>query len=538
MSDVNSEPMTSVRLRTGTRSRVLKGRGIAVSAGASAVIVDGAGAQALWTAIEPSLRSGIEPQRLLAAVPEQGRDVVSGILTQLDENHLLRELEVPDDGVAAIAHLEAVARRPVAASRLVAATTLRVTGNGPVARAAAAHLAAAGYADIVDQVRTEPDVLARVERRGPDGGWEPVAFAVGDTRTVLVGPRNRDADAALEHEACAVLAGGPVPGAPGTETLLGTLVGAQLALVVLGSSARVADGTPPGRWPQYLVTTGGLVSEPRTLVGLRRLALDGRQVAVEGWAQVAGHDEHGDPAALDRLEPVWDTVLGGVGQPLPLDLPQLPVGLAAIIDDEGRACGGIGATTAAARLDVVLTALRPVAGDPTTGVSLGLGTSAEAARAEAVARLVDRSDLSWRSVQPDPADLGIDVRRLHAALTLQFAEPVTVAHAETATGLYRVEVRDMAGELLGRAVATGAGAAAHGALLRAAGRAQWATSAADLVPRNPHLDALDTRTSAVRTQLDAWARAAVAAGTVVIVVPDGADDWAGVGLHAALASWT
>ena len=66
-----------VRLRVGTRARSIDGRGIAISAGTSAVIVDDAGAQALWTTIEPVLRAGVEPERLMATAPRRGRGGVA-----------------------------------------------------------------------------------------------------------------------------------------------------------------------------------------------------------------------------------------------------------------------------------------------------------------------------------------------------------------------------------------------------------------------------------------------------------------------------
>ncbi|UJP40523.1 hypothetical protein [Cellulomonas palmilytica] len=595
------DPRGEVRLRSGTRSRELDGR-IAVSAGSSAVIVDGADAQALWTAIEPVLRAGVRPDRLLAAVPEHGRAVVAGILERLDAHQLLREVEPPTEPVPALDHLEAVTRRPAAAARLVASTTLRVRGAGPVVRSVVAHLGAAGYARVVEQPEPQqpeaqhPEaqqpqpqhpgpqhptprssagsvpatvpapvpglVLARVERQAADESWRPVAFAAGDARTVVVGPCDRDADERLEAAALERVArsGGHEP--PGTtgdrsaprpgvrpqgpgeddeapsapEALLAELVGAQLALATLDSSAREVEPAPPAPAPRYLVTTSGLVSERRPHVALPRLGRDGRVLDVDAWAT---RDVPADPVALARLEPVWDPVLGAVGEPLPLDLPQSPVGLAALVDDEGRTLGGIGTTTAAARVDVVLDALRVPAGPAVHRAgSLGLGVAAAAARADAVARLVERSDLGWRPVPLDQLTLDAQASRLHTSLTRRLGVRVGVGLARSSSGLCRVDVRDADGELLGRAVATSPAAAAAGALLRAVGLAQWQSSQAALVTPDPVLDVLDTRSAPVRAEVDAWARAAVAAGAVQLVEPDRADGWGGVGVHAAVASWT
>ncbi len=592
------DPRGEVRLRSGTRSRELDGR-IAVSAGESAVIVDGADEQALWTAIEPVLRAGVRPDRLLAAVPEHGRAVVARILARLDEHHLLREVEAAMEPLPALDHLETVTRRPAAAARLVATTTLRVRGSGPVVRSVVAHLNAAGYARVVEQREPAARALARVERQAADLTWRPVAFAAGDARTVVVGPCDRDADAGLEaavlervargsalepvvepdttagtgtgtgtgiesgietgietgieagthtgihtgtrpgtdtgvRTGTADAGGAPVPSVP--ETLLAELVGAQLALAALDSSAREVEPAPPAPAAHYLVTTSGLVSERHPHVTLPRLGRDGRVLDVDAWAV---RDVVADPVALARLEPVWDPVLGVVGEPLPLDLPQAPVGLAALVDDEGRTLGGVGTTTAAARVDVVLDALRVATGPAVHRAgSLGLGVAAAAARADAVARLVERSDLGWRPAPLDRTRLDAQAHRLHTSLTRRLGERAAVGLAVSGTGLCRVDVRDADGGLLGRAVATSPAAAAAGALLRAVGRVQWHESQVTLVPTDPVLDVLDTRTASVRTEVDAWARAAVAAGAVQLVEPDHADGWGGVGVHAAVASWT
>lgn len=421
---------------------------------------------------------------------------------------------------------------PGRAARLVGATALRVDGDGPVARAAAAHLAAAGYAHVDLGSGTGPGVLARVTRRGPDGTWRPVAFAVAGARGVLVGPRNRDADIVLE---CAARAAVHRDGDDAVAGLPGALVGEQLAHAVLASTARTVGGGPVARWPEYLVTTPDLATRPRTLVGLRALGPGGRPVRPDAWDGRPGPDER-EGVVLDRLAPLWDAVLGVVAAPLPLDLPQVPVGLAAVVDDDGRTRGGVGWTTAAARLDAVLAALRPVAGGSATGWALGLGASAGAARAEAVARLVDRTGADWRERDPGTAVRGAEVAALRAVLVRSAGAPVRVVHAAGPGGLRRVDVLDRTGTLIGRAVAPGSGAAAGGALLRAAGRLRW--SDARLVTPEPDLDPLDTRSAAVRDGLDAWARTAVAAGELRLRVPDGAERWAGAGLHAVAASWT
>lgn len=574
----------SVRLRVGTRARTVDGHALAISAGANSVVVDDARAEALWTTLEPVLRAGVEPERLLARVPQRGRDLAAGILARLDAHQLLREVDPDALEIPALVHLEAVTRRPGAAARLVATTTLRVTGDGPVAHDVATHLGAVGYAHVETQPGAPGDLggylLARVERRACDGTWHPVAFALGDARTVVVGPGNRDTDDEVEAAALARLtrgttvsgaqprSTGPQPGhhagpqagshsgqtgilpavppgdlpaAPSARDPLTTaLVAAQLALAVLASTGRAVEDGPPARWPELLVTTDGVVSEQRTHVALPRLTRAGHLVDVDAWPASRPHDEHGDPAALERLAPVWDSVLGVIGEPLPLDLPQLPAGLAALVDDDGRTLGGVGATTAAARIDAALGALREVASGPAADVggTLGLGTSASAARADAVARLAERSDLGWRPLWRRIETLGADVRSLHLTLTRHLGRPVSVSLSASEVGLHRVDVRDPDGELLGRAVASGAGAAAHGALLRAVGRAQWQASGTHLVDRDPLIDVLDTRSPAVRTQIDLWALSAVATGALQLVVPERAGDWATVGLHAVVASWT
>lgn len=544
-----------VRLRSGARSRALDGRGVAVSAGDDAVVVEGPDAGALWAVLEPVLRDGVDRGRLLADFGEPTRRAVQAILDRLDEHQLLRSVEPVAHDVAAAAFLETVARRPAAAATLVGVTPLRVRGAGPVARSAAEHLVRAGYAQVTLESGSDDDAAAdavHVDRLAPDGAWYPVAFAMSAGATTVLGPRNRDADASLEAAVRARLgerAAADEPAAPHA------LVGTQLALVVLTATARAADGRPgPRAWPEYLVTTSGLVSEPHPHAILPPLAAPAADPGpatagpaptaddeARDWTPPAGFPHHADQAdvpdedALTRLAPAWDPVLGVVAEPVLLDLPQRPVGLAALVDAEGRTRAGIGTGTAAARLDAVLAELRAVAGEP-AGWTTGLGTSTDAARVDAAVRLVERAELGWQPhrLQAPAYGLVAQQRLDVVAGVLGYAPHVALA---AAAGLCRVDVRAADGTLLGRAVATTPGAAATGALLRAAGTLQWRTSHTALVTTTPEVDPLDTRSPGVREQVAQWL-AGPGAQLVRVAVPAAARSWQGVGLRAVVAAWT
>lgn len=213
-----------VRLRRGTRTRDLEGRGVAVSTGGAAVVVDGANAVRLWAAVRPVLESGVDPDALLAAVPPAGRAVVAGLLDRLAEHDLLREVEdaPPEVPAATLDHLESITRRPHAAARALLAARLRVryTGSREVAEAAATNLAQAGFTPLPDVVRAGAgDAWAGagattgatvVERQDGDA-WVPVAFVAGTGDRRLVGPRDQDATPELLADALAWADARPVP---------------------------------------------------------------------------------------------------------------------------------------------------------------------------------------------------------------------------------------------------------------------------------------------------------------------------------------
>ncbi|MFL1435073.1 serine/threonine-protein kinase [Nocardiopsis protaetiae] len=546
------EPM--LRLKKAVRARSLAAEGVAVSMGATAVVLRGAPADAVWRALEPVLRSGFTRAALVERFPAKGRAVLVGILDQLDEHGFLREAE-EEHGLsateqAAYPHLEALTERPFAALRALAGTTVRVRAESvPVEAAVRRALGRAGFRDVsADTGPPEPGVLATVRSSVP-GHPEALHVIVAEHGVWAAGPR----DASASPEALAALRAwaaaldepaGADPGAPESEAAR-TLVAAQLALAVVAHVARVTGGTADAANPEFLVTTDELVSEPHRLPLLPPLDAE----------RTGDFPPAPEPAPLltdrlDALAPLWDRVFGPVGEPAPGDLPQLPVGLA-------RAeAGGCGATTAEARLDALIASLHAVAWRAPGPAGRGLGSTRAEAVGDAVGDLVLRATVPWKEVDP-PGPMSAPARRLWAALTLRAGVTATVRfHELEDAGLWRAEVLTPAppspdtaaapdpestapdtapltpaADTDPRVLASSAAADPDTALREALLRAVAAVQGEDL----PGLAAHAARTPDTAASLVAWA---AATGRVRVAAPAGAAPWAAHGLHTAVATWT
>ncbi|CAL9502156.1 hypothetical protein SUDANB121_03476 [Nocardiopsis dassonvillei] len=576
-----SEPV--LRLKRAVRARSLAAEGVAVSMGATAVVLRGAPADAVWRALEPVLRSGFTRAALVERFPAGGRAVLTGILGQLEEHGFLREAEEEYElGAterAAYPHLEALTARPFAALRALAGSSVRVRGESVAVEAAVRRaLGRAGFRDVsADTGPPEPGVLATVRTTVP-GHPEALHVIVAEGGVWAAGPRDATASPAA-LDALRAWAGaldepaGADPGAPESEAAR-TLVAAQLALAAVAHVARVteeaapapeahaagaaegavptrvahatraaegtaqtavtdtaraaegngaaADARPAGgtrvRSPEFMVTTDELVSEPHRLPLLPELDA----------GRPGEFPEAPEPAELltdrlDALAPLWDRVFGPVGEPLPGDLPQLPVGLARA---GRRGVSGCGATTAQARLDALVGSLHAVAWGPAAGPGgRGLGSTRAEAVGDAVGDLVLRAGVPWKEVDP-PGPMSAASRRLWAALTLRAGVAATVRfHELEDAGLWRAEVAGAA------VLASGAAADPDAALREALTRAVAAVQGEDL----PGLAVHAARTPDAAASLAAWS---AATGRVRVAAPAGAAAWAAHGVHTAVAAWT
>lgn len=558
-----AEAGRTLRLKRGVRARSLAAEGVAVSMGAAAVVLRGAPADAVWRALEPALRAGFTRTALVEGFPERGRAVLTGILDRLEEHGFLREAEeehgLDTAETAAYPHLEALTTRPFAALRALAATPVRVRAESvPVEAAVRRALGRAGFRDVsADTGPPEPGMLATARSAVP-GSPEALHVVAAERGVWTAGPRDTAASPAALDALRAWCRGldepaGADPGAPESEAVR-TLVAAQLALAVVAHVARTAGGAAPGAaeaGPEFMVTTDELVSEPHRLPLLPELDA-GRTGAFPGAPEPA-------PLVTDRLDalaPLWDRVFGPVGEPVPGDLPQLPVGLARAGRGGGSGCG---ATTAEARLDALVGSLHAAAWGPGAGPGgRGLGSTRAEAVGDAVGDLVLRAGVPWKEVDP-PGPMSAAARRLWAALTLRSGVAASVRfHELEGAGLWRAEVlgpkgRDPAGRAGGTGPggekapvgATGREVAGSGAAVLASGaaadpdaalreallRAVAAVQGEDL----PGLAAHAARTPDATASLAAWA---AATGRVRVAAPAGAAAWAAHGVHAAVAEWT
>lgn len=547
-----------LRLKKAVRARSLAAEGVAVSMGATAVVLRGAPADAVWRALEPVLRSGFTRAALVEGFPARGRAVLVGILDRLEEHGFLREAE-EEHGLsateqAAYPHLEALTSRPFAALRALAGTAVRVRAESvPVEAAVRRALGRAGFRDVsADTGPPEPGVLAAVRSAVP-GHPEALHVIVAERGVWAAGPR----DASASPETLAALRAwastldeppGNDPGAQGSEAVR-TLVAAQLALAVVAQVARVTEGAAGAASPEFLVTTDELVSEPHRLPLLPPLDA-GRTEDFPAAPEPA-------PLPTDRLDalaPLWDRVFGPVGEPAPGDLPQLPVGLAR---SGRRGASGCGATTAEARLDALVGSLHTVAWSSAAGdAGRGLGSTRAEAIGDAVGDLVLRAEVPWKEVDP-PGPMSAAARRLWAALTLRAGVAATLrCHELRDAGLWRAEIlapggpavptpgaepspggHDTAADPDARpataepmVLASGAAADPDTALREALLRAVAAVQGEDL----PGLAAHAARTPDAAASLAAWA---AATGRVRVAAPGGAAPWAAHGVHSAVAVW-
>ncbi|WP_017590584.1 hypothetical protein [Nocardiopsis ganjiahuensis] len=562
----------AVRLKSAVRARSLAAEGVALSMGATAVVIRGVRADTVWQALEPTLRAGFHRPELLERFPEQGRPFLAGILDQLAEHGFLRELEPEPASLteaerAVYPHLESVTHRPYAALAALRTSTVRVCSSCPLLEAEVRRaLGRAGFGEVRADTAPAPEgpVLLTAGLGETGGTTEHVVAADGGLW--VAGPRNRPGTPDLTGRLRAWFARrepDPAYREPDGSALrvTRTLVAAQLALALVAHVARSVAGTAPDADPEFMVTTDELVSEPHTLLAPETLDPAAPQPlpAPEPLDTVPAEPLE-VPDRLDAVTGLWDRVFGPVDEPVPGDLSQLPVGLAL-----SGARAGCGFTTAQARENALVNALNHVvwrtpgatgtatggtrtrtggsgtgeddgppggrtAGDSGAADGRGLGLTPVAAIGAAVGDLVLRApEERWKDVEPPV--LSPAARRLWTALTLRFGVPVELALQELdGTGVRRTRVVADGGELLGTSAAPEPDACVQEALLRAVARVRLAEEAPHAV-----LPPAATGTEAVASALVRWA---FETGRVRVSAPGGADSWRSRGVHSAVATWT
>ncbi|MFT7836837.1 hypothetical protein Q5530_11875 [Saccharothrix sp. BKS2] len=431
--------------------------GLHVRGWRSSFTVDGGrGLWTIWERLAGPLAEGVPPEQL--AVPENASPAVARalelIIGQLREHDLLvevpagwgdggagdggtshRDLGAPPPDIAS--WLESVAASPLEAWRRLRSTTAVVTGEGAPAAAAHRALTAAGLD--VAPVRPGAGLLLIAGPHAVAAGCAAdVGFAVapGPVADVV-------ADAAAVADRLA--------GAPGTPPeVLAALVGSAAAHRLVCALGGLPDPATEvvDMWSDVPPT-----GPPHQAVLVTRV--DPLRAEYHPWLSTVRPQEPNGTL----LEVLGDRELGPVPTPLPGDLPQLPVKLAA----SGNAVG-FGTTEHAARLDALLRAARELA---PAGAVLG----ADRAHALGLALRTAARHLPGTPVAEDEWSADPTARRWWKAVVLRFALPAEVEVTRLGPGVVRAVVR-AAGEELSWAVEAQPADAVAFAALAAAGRAQ------------------------------------------------------------------
>ncbi|NXY99378.1 hypothetical protein HYE82_34405, partial [Streptomyces sp. BR123] len=326
-------PVASVRrLRPGAAVTVLRD-GLHLRGRRGSVTLEGSKAlPALWRLLEEPLRDG-GLERLLDGMEADSpvRRAVDTLLARLDEHDLLvtRPAE-PAGGAGPVARwLEATGEDPAAAAAALAvarAEVLAAAPEGPLARAAGRALAAGGLpvSYTPDPALSEGSVLLYVRGAGPDRGIAAgLCAGTGYATAPGSAAQIRSDAAALELRLT------PAPAASVTPPrLLAVLVGGAAAHRLLCAAAGLADPADegedgrllPGLPAVLLADARPLRAEYRSWLGPERIDADRR----------AGLEPAGTLAeALRRVTALGDRRCGVLPEPVPGNLPQLPVSLAA-----------------------------------------------------------------------------------------------------------------------------------------------------------------------------------------------------------------
>ncbi|MFI9007963.1 hypothetical protein ACIGNX_12100 [Actinosynnema sp. NPDC053489] len=457
----------------------------------------GKGLWTIWERLAGPLADGVPPERL--AVPENASPAVARALElligQLHEHDMLVEVPAswggdgPPGDIAS--WLESVAARPVEAWRRLRSAVVVVTGEGALAGHARRALAASGLDAVV---RPGPGLLVEA------GGHAVAAGCAADVGFVVA------PGGVAEVSADAVAVAARLAGAPGEPPeVLAALVASAAAHRLVCAVGGMPD---PSTEVVDMWSDVPAAGPPHQAVLVARV--DPLRAEYHPWlSAVRPREPNGT-----LVEVLGDRELGPVPTPLPGELPQLPVKLAASGD-----VVGCGTTEHAARLDALLRAARSLApggavlgADRVHALGLALRTAVRHLPGTPVA------EESWAG---DPT-----ARRWWKAVVLRFALPAEVEVTRLGPRVVRAVVR-VAGEELSWAVEAEPADAVAFAALAAAGRAQAEGAQA----RRTQAEVAQAATGAGRHPVVA-AEPAVLCGAAPVAEPDGAAaPWTGRDWH-------
>lgn len=546
----------TVRLRRGVASRTIPGRGVAVSAGSTAVVINGRTAEQLWHLLEPRLRAGTTVDELVGLLPVAAAEFVRGLFDQLEGHNLLCFVEEPTaEAVPGLPYFEHSAQRPLAAARRMGQVQLLLVSTDQVlldeCRSA---LAEAGFGKIQSELvaaeemaalpgcdgRARVAMLQLAGRRGP----EPVAAAIEAGGWRVTGPTNGQLDMSQLPLLLEWARGrdGSVPTQHSAVSRLGDkLAAGQMAL------AAMAAMEPQGSETAFMVTNPDIVSEPHPLFQLERLpSADSQAAPANTWTQpmLAELAEAPQPDPADILpcyESLWQGLLTPWNGPDPGQLSQLPMGAAQAgfkrfdLPDIQES----GLSTAAARVNCLEALATVWAGEAGPHRTRRVGHTPAAALAAGMIHALDKRPGWTRLAEPDAAgQFPARARRLFSTLSLRFGIDAKIA-METlplaAEPQFRATVVDGSGTPIGCGIAPRRELALVEALIKAAGNAQ--------LDRDEAAHGFAARTvlgaelPETRSALARWAALNAASAGMEISVPSHCGRWTRAGLHVVEIAW-
>lgn len=477
-------PRTLVRLRPIVHATPTA-QGVHIRGWSSSFTVKGgSGLWKLWQILAGRLIEGLPAEQVVAPTgrPEVVR-AVTVLLEQLREHDMLVELPAgwvdgtdpaaPPADVSA--WLSSVAADPADAWRRLRTTPVRLTGDGPVAEAAARALAGLGV-DVVPgalPAATEgvTDLVLSTE-----AGFAVAARCRGEVGLVV--PVS-EVDSVLwsAREVTRRLAGAAEPGgAPyALSALVGSAAAHRLACAVAGLADPAVEAAELHDDDQQ--PAPARLEHPSVLVA----RLDPLSLTYHPFLPAAPAAPPADTVdeALRRIEALVDAELGPLAEPVAGSLPQVPAGLAA-----ADGVVGVGASTDAARLDAVLRQAEAVLAGGDAG-HFAVGVHDRHAQGAALRRLADAAveELATTPVADDEWVGSPAARRWWKALTLRFGRPAWIHVRRLAPDAVHAQIA-CGGEVIAWAVEAETADAVAFAALAAVGAAQ-AREAGLAVPPGP-----------------------------------------------------
>lgn len=552
----NDDAPATVRLRRGVASRTMPGRGVAISAGSTAVVINGRTAERLWHLLEPRLRAGTTVEELIGLLPVEAAEFVRGLFGQLEEHNLLCFVEeATTEAIPGLPYFENSARRPLAAARrmgqiqlLLAATDQTLLDECRTA------LAEAGFGKIQSELVAAVDLAtlpgrksaARVATLQLTGqqGVEPVAVAIEAGGWRVTGPTNGQLAMSqlplLLEWANERQETGPTQH-PAVSQLGDKLAAAQMTL------AAMAAMEPQGAGNAFMVTNPDIVSEPHPLFQLERLPRSDSPADLEStWtqpmlAQLADAPQPDPADILPGYESLWQGLLTPWNGPDPGQLNQLPLGAAqaGFSRTDLPVILETGLNTAAARLNALEALATAWAGEAGPHRTRRVGHTLVAAIAAGLIHTLDQRPGWIRLAETDAVgQFPPRARRLFSTLSLRFGIDANVA-METwplaAEPLFRATVLDGEGTSIGCGIAPRRELALVEALIKAAGNAQLDRD--DKTHRLASRTILGTELPETRSALARWAAASAAQVGMEISAPRHRGRWTLAGLHVVEIVW-